>query len=42
MTQTLTQKEQVARCGNAVPSQFVEALAKANLPELCVPSVRAA
>lgn len=26
---------QVARCGNAVPPQFAEALVKANLPELC-------
>lgn len=28
-------KEQVARCGNAVPPQFAEVLVKANLPELC-------
>lgn len=27
--------EQVARCGNAVPPMFAEALVKANLPELC-------
>ena len=27
--------KQVARCGNAVPPQFAEALARANLPELC-------
>ncbi|HEY8400880.1 MAG TPA: DNA cytosine methyltransferase, partial [Cytophagaceae bacterium] len=26
---------QVARCGNAVPPPFAEALVKANLPELC-------
>lgn len=26
---------QVARCGNAAPPQFAEALVKANLPELC-------
>jgi DNA (cytosine-5)-methyltransferase 1 len=26
---------QVARCGNAVPPPFAEALARANLPELC-------
>lgn len=26
---------QVARCGNAVPPQFSEALVRANLPELC-------
>ncbi|TCL40007.1 DNA (cytosine-5)-methyltransferase 1 [Anaerospora hongkongensis] len=29
--------DQVARCGNAVPPQFSEALIRANLPELCVP-----
>ncbi len=28
--------KQVARCGNAVPPQFAEALLRANLPELCV------
>lgn len=28
-------KEQVARCGNAVPPPFAYALVKANLPELC-------
>jgi len=27
--------KQVARCGNAVPPPFAEALVKANLPELC-------
>lgn len=27
---------QVARCGNAVPPQFAEALVMANLPELCI------
>jgi len=27
--------EQVARCGNAVPPPFAEALTRANLPELC-------
>ncbi|CVK18489.1 hypothetical protein SPSPH_045610 [Sporomusa sphaeroides DSM 2875] len=27
--------KQVARCGNAVPPQFAEALVSANLPELC-------
>jgi len=26
---------QVARCGNAVPPAFAEALVRANLPELC-------
>lgn len=28
-------KEQVARCGNAVPPPFAETLVRANLPELC-------
>lgn len=28
---------QVARCGNAVPPPFAEALVRANLPELCQP-----
>ena len=28
--------KQVARCGNAVPPQFAEALVRANLPEYCV------
>lgn len=32
---TYPKSEQVARCGNAVPPQFSEALARANLPELC-------
>jgi DNA (cytosine-5)-methyltransferase 1 len=27
---------QVARCGNAVPPPFAEALVRANLPEICV------
>ena len=27
---------QVARCGNAVPPPFAEALVRANVPELCV------
>ena len=26
---------QVARCGNAVPPPFTEALVRANLPEMC-------
>lgn len=30
-----SKKEQVARCGNAVPPPFAEALVRANLPELC-------
>ncbi|HDL7838236.1 TPA: DNA cytosine methyltransferase [Yersinia enterocolitica] len=28
--------EQVARCGNAVPPPFAEALVRANMPDLCV------
>ncbi|SEG16216.1 DNA cytosine methyltransferase [Marinobacterium lutimaris] len=32
---TITKTKQVARCGNAVPPQFSEALVRANLPELC-------
>jgi DNA (cytosine-5)-methyltransferase 1 len=28
-------KEQVARCGNAVPPPFADALVRANLPEMC-------
>jgi len=28
--------KQIARCGNAVPPPFAEALTRANLPELCV------
>lgn len=34
--------KQVARCGNAVPPPFAEALVRANLPELCGMQVRAA
>ncbi|XBS71135.1 DNA cytosine methyltransferase [Acerihabitans sp. KWT182] len=30
-----SKEQQVARCGNAVPPQFAEALVRANLPELC-------
>lgn len=30
-----SRKEQVARCGNAVPPPFAEALVRANLPEWC-------
>lgn len=32
---TYSRKEQVARCGNAVPPPFAEALVRANLPEWC-------
>lgn len=28
--------KQVARCGNAVPPPFAQALVEANLPELCI------
>jgi DNA (cytosine-5)-methyltransferase 1 len=31
----IPKKDQVARCGNAVPPPFAEALVRANLPELC-------
>ena len=34
--------KQVARCGNAVPPPFAEALVRANLPELCTTKVLAA
>lgn len=34
--------KQVARCGNAVPPPFAEALVRANLPEMCVGQVQAA
>jgi len=30
-----TKSKQIARCGNAVPPPFAEALTRANLPELC-------
>lgn len=32
--------KQIARCGNAVPPPFAEALVRANLPEMCVTNVR--
>ncbi|AUU95659.1 MULTISPECIES: DNA cytosine methyltransferase [Klebsiella] len=32
--------KQVARCGNAVPPPFAEALVRANLPEMCIPEQR--
>jgi DNA (cytosine-5)-methyltransferase 1 len=31
----ITKAAQVARCGNAVPPPFAEALVRANLPEMC-------
>ena len=34
--------KQVARCGNAVPPPFAEALVRANLPEICTEHERAA
>ncbi|UGS47896.1 DNA cytosine methyltransferase [Kosakonia cowanii] len=34
--------KQVARCGNAVPPSFAEALVRANLPEMCAGQVQAA
>lgn len=34
--------KQVARCGNAVPPPFAEALVRANLPEMCEATERAA
>jgi DNA (cytosine-5)-methyltransferase 1 len=30
-----TREKQIARCGNAVPPPFAEALVRANLPEMC-------
>ncbi len=33
--ETITKAAQVARCGNAVPPPFAEALVRANLPEMC-------
>lgn len=32
----ITKTSQVARCGNAVPPPFAEALVRANLPEMCI------
>ncbi|ABP60928.1 hypothetical protein Ent638_2257 [Enterobacter sp. 638] len=34
--------KQMARCGNAVPPPFAEALVRVNLPEMCVSKVHAA
>lgn len=34
--------KQVARCGNAVPPPFAEALVRANLPEFCLSTTKAA
>lgn len=33
----LTKTMQVAKCGNAVPPQWPEALIRANAPQLCIP-----
>lgn len=38
----ITKAEQVAKCGNAVPPQFAEALGRANLSELCIGADRRA
>lgn len=35
----VSKAKQVARCGNAVPPVFPEALVRANLPELCTPNL---
>lgn len=35
-----SKSKQVARCGNAVPPPFAEALVRANLPEYCVENTR--
>lgn len=40
--QKYAKDKQVARCGNAVPPPFAEALVRANLPELCQPKQIAA
>ena len=37
---TYPKTAQVARCGNAVPPPFADALVRANLPEMCVESNR--
>lgn len=34
--------KQVARCGNAVPPPFAEALVRTNLPEMCIPQEKVA
>lgn len=36
-----TEKDQVARCGNAVPPPFAKALTRANVPHMCVGAGRA-
>ncbi|MCL2690444.1 MAG: DNA cytosine methyltransferase [Chitinispirillia bacterium] len=35
--EAVSKSAQVARCGNAVPPPFAEALVRANLPEMCCP-----
>jgi DNA (cytosine-5)-methyltransferase 1 len=37
---TYSKSKQVARCGNAVPPPFADALVRANLPEMCVENSR--
>ncbi|WP_313022011.1 DNA cytosine methyltransferase [Atlantibacter hermannii] len=39
---TYAKDKQVARCGNAVPPPFAEALVRANLPEMCQSKIMAA
>ncbi|MEK3718928.1 DNA cytosine methyltransferase [Paenibacillus sp. FSL R7-0333] len=39
--QKYSKSAQVARCGNAVPPPFADALVRANLPEMCVGAGRA-
>ena len=38
----ITEESAIARCGNAVPPQFAEALVRANLPELCTDKIEKA
>jgi len=38
----ITEESAIARCGNAVPPQFSEALVRANLPELCIDKIEQA
>ncbi|WP_233981707.1 DNA cytosine methyltransferase [Pectobacterium versatile] len=40
--QKYAKDKQVARCGNAVPPPFAEALVRANLPDMCVKKQQAA
>ncbi|MGL6404537.1 DNA cytosine methyltransferase [Aeromonas hydrophila] len=38
----ITEESAIARCGNAVPPQFAEALVRANLPDLCIDKIEKA